>query len=123
MMTLVRSLAAWVVVFGLWLSTDNAAEAQNLANPYSGPAYTRPAVSPYLNLGLTANGLVNYQTLVKPMLDEQTALSLQAADVAQLQRQARRGPNAQDSNAPDPYSRTRSVRFMNYSHFYGNAIR
>ncbi len=101
----------------LCLMMNQAASAQNLASFNGTPGYARPAVSPYLNLGLTANGLVNYQTLVKPLLDEQEALSTQATALARLQQQARH--DQVGSETRDPYSRSRSVRFMNYSHFYG----
>jgi hypothetical protein len=69
---------------------------------------------------VTPNGLSNYQVLVKPMLDEQDALSVQAANMAQLQQKLRQGGQiVADPNAKDSYSHTKTVRFMNYSHFYG----
>ena len=64
-----------IVCGGAWLPTT-VAVAQNMGGTYSNYTYTPPVVSPYLNLTMNANGLSNYQSLVKPMLDEQDVLVL-----------------------------------------------
>jgi hypothetical protein len=117
---MLKSIAIIAVVGGSALMCSvSAARSQGVANAYNAGTYTRPTISPYLNLGVTPSGLSNYQMLVKPMLDEQDALSVQSANMAQLQQKLRQGVQATDPNAKDPYSRTKTVRFMNYSHFYG----
>ena len=79
---------------GVWILSSKPAMAQNY-NTYganSATVFTPSPVSPYLNLGVAPNGLSNYQTLVKPMLDEQDALTRQSQNLQQLQKQIRRGP-------------------------------
>ncbi|HEX3727791.1 MAG TPA: hypothetical protein VHV08_16175, partial [Pirellulales bacterium] len=77
---------------------------------------------PYLNLGVTATGLSNYQTLVKPMMDEQDAIMRQSVDLQRLQHQlrdARDGQAAGGAGARDPRSRGGAgSRFMYYSHYF-----
>jgi hypothetical protein len=117
-----------------WMSMAASAGAQNLggyfpqsqnqgynAQNYNGlnsPTYTPPAVSPYLNLGVNANGLSNYQTLVKPMMDEQDSLQRQSANLQKLQRQVRDSQGRRDSSGNNDGRQPQS-RFMNYSHYYG----
>ncbi len=113
-----------IVCGGTWLPTT-VVVAQNMGGTYTNYTYTPPAVSPYLNLTMNANGLSNYQSLVKPMLDEQDALSWQSANLSQLQQQMRQGraPAVQgprDSSGRETSSRQRPAgRFMNFSHYYG----
>ncbi len=118
----------------MWVSIATSAAAQNLggyfpqpqnqgynAQNYNGlnsPTYTAPAVSPYLNLGVNQNGLSNYQTLVKPMMDEQDSLQRQSANLQRLQRQVRDSQGRRDSSGSND-GRQPQARFMNYSHYYG----
>ena len=106
---------------GLWLEPPSPAAAQNMA-PYNPPIYTSPPTSPYLNLGVNANGLSNYQTLVRPMIEEQEMNRRQSAALQQLQRQGGASPHAPEpSEAAGRNGSTRGqspVRFMHYSHYY-----
>jgi hypothetical protein len=85
--------------------------------------YATSPVSPYVNLGVNANGVSNYQTLVRPMIDEREASRQQMDGRLQPRQQARdlrevqdqrdsRGGDSKSSGSP-------VVRFMHYSHFYG----
>jgi hypothetical protein len=71
-------------------------------------------------LGVNQNGLSNYQTLVRPMIEEQESLQRQSANLQRLQRQMRDSQRKQDPLDPTgangrPQS---AVRFMHYSHYY-----
>ncbi len=109
---------------GIWLHIASPAWAQNL-NGYDSGYYVAPPVSPYLNLGVTQNGLSNYQTLVRPLIDDREALMRQSIALQKLQQQQPRDPRGGQLNEPkrpdlnwqDPKSRPGSVRFY-YSHYY-----
>jgi hypothetical protein len=118
---------------GLWLQVERPAVAQGLGvnganasvrrDAYGRVTYTNPPVSPYVNLGFNPNGLSNYQTLVRPMIDEREALRWQS-EILQPSRQTRNDPrdghDRRDSKAEDSKpGAPGSVRFMHYSHFYG----
>jgi hypothetical protein len=114
-----KSFIASDIMFGVaWLQLARTAPAQN--GPVSNQSlYSAPAVSPYLNLGYSANGLSNYQSLVKPMIDEREDLSRQSVSLQQLQRQLRNGQGAEDPANRNRKTRSQTtVRFMHYSHFY-----
>jgi hypothetical protein len=116
---------------GLWLAMSLPARAQNwnaynsaaIQNRYNSPYYTPSAVSPYLNLGVNPNGLSNYQTLVKPMLDEREALTRQSVNLQQLRQQMTETREWQDSTEADRRNYhgqpQPAVRRMYYSHFFG----
>ncbi len=75
-----------------------------------------PTVSPYLNL-LQSNsqGLnTNYQTIIRPMQDQQNALQRQGAAVQQLQQQV----NSSRPSASGGRMTGHQTFFMNYGHFY-----
>lgn len=81
---------------------------------------TRPTVSPYLNL-LNLNNqqasLPNYQTLVRPQLDQRQESQQQQRQIRQLNQQVsnidRRSLNNQQGSATG-----HPTRFMTYSHYY-----
>ncbi len=74
-----------------------------------------PTVSPYLNLLQSNNaGVTNYQSLVKPLIDQSSAIRSQGRAINQVQRQLYSGVNA----AASPSGR--GSHFMFYSHFYPN---
>ncbi len=110
-----------VLCGGLWLHMAVPAAAQNWG-PYNSPTYSTPQLSPYLNLGFNQNGLSNYQTLVRPMIDEQESIQRQSASLQKLQRQMRDSKNRQnprDSAGGTANARPQSaVRFMHYSHYF-----
>jgi hypothetical protein len=122
-MIMARPLAVLAVLCGgLWLQMAVPAAAQNWGT-YNSPAYAAPQqLSPYLNLGFNQNGLSNYQTLVRPMIDEQESIQRQSASLQKLQRQMRDSQNRQDPrDSAGGASNTRSqsaVRFMHYSHYF-----
>jgi hypothetical protein len=116
---------------GLWLFTASNVLAQT-ASPYNSPSGPGRAyfnergvpnltVSPYVNLGVNPNGLSNYQTLVRPMIDQR---EYSRAQTEQLQpprpatRVARNMRDPIDDSAENGKSKP-SVRFMHFSHFYG----
>lgn len=75
-----------------------------------------PTVSPYLNLlQNNAFGITNYQSLVKPLINQGSAIDRQANSINRLQRQV-----SQPSYAGRGGARATGHRsyFMNYSHFY-----
>lgn len=91
---------------------------QDGVNPYN----PRPTVSPYLNLLQSGGGALNlpqYQTLVRPFLEQQSinernALNSQAVrrQINSLQSQVNRNQFAPGRATGHP------TRYMNYSHFY-----
>ena len=94
--------------------------AQNMF-PSNAAPYTSSTVSPYLNLGVNQFGVSNYQSLVKPMIEDREALTNQSINIERLQKQLRDSrPNQSSSNpsAKDPKASAGSVRFMHYSHFF-----
>src|SRR4051812_42151898 len=70
-----------------------------------------PTVSPYLNL-LQSNsqGLSNYQTLVKPMIDQQNAIQRQGNSIQRLQQQVSPGSGPGGARGTG-----HTTRFQNYS--------
>lgn len=123
-----RSLAICAALCGgIWLHLAAPTAAQN-TNPYvASPApYVSPTVSPYLNLGVTTTGLSNYQTLVRPLIDDREALLRQANTLQKLQQQQQQqlreptgGQAVNDPVRRDGTSRTGTGRFLYYSHYFG----
>jgi hypothetical protein len=120
-----------IIGAGLWIFAASSVMAQT-GSPYnmaSGPgrAYFSDrgaptlTVSPYVNLGVNPNGLSNYQTLVRPMIDQRDYLR---AQTEQLQpprpatRVARNTSELIDGSAENMKPKS-SVRFMHFSHYYG----
>ena len=88
---------------------------------YNGRGTSNLTVSPYVNLGLNPNGLSNYQTLVRPMIDQREYSRAQTEQLQQPRPAARAARNAReqaDESAENQKPRA-SVRFMHFSHFYG----
>jgi hypothetical protein len=96
-------------IFGL-LSVSTAA-AQN----YRGTSgnVNGPTVSPYLNLLQNNNAdITNYQSLVRPLINQNSALQRQGGAIQQLQQQ-QRGYGNVGSGGTGIHS-----YFMFYSHYY-----
>jgi hypothetical protein len=78
-----------------------------------------PTVSPYLNL--LQNNPLNpltptvYQSLVRPLVNQQNALQRQGGAIRQLQQQSLAGPTGIGRGTGH------AAYFMNYSHFYPTA--
>ncbi len=78
-----------------------------------------PTVSPYLNLLQNNNVLgppSNYQSLVKPLIDQQSAIKRQGNSIQQLQQQMGSGGPA--GNISGGRATGHASYFMNYSHYY-----
>jgi hypothetical protein len=111
-------------------SATGNAYAQIGASYNPGPAQIRdyynqtsmpsPAVSPYINLGVNPNGLSNYQTLVRPMINDREAQRAQAGGGQFMAQAGRARVASQTRNSSEARPRP-SVRFMHYSHFFGGA--
>ena len=120
-----------IVGAGLWLFTASSVLAQT-GSPYnsaSGPgrAYFNErgtpnlTVSPYVNLGVNPNGLSNYQTLVRPMIDQREYLRAQTEQLQPPRPATRMARNARDliDESAENMKPKPNVRFMHFSHFYG----
>jgi hypothetical protein len=117
---------------GTWLLAATAATCQDArysagtlqrGGLYQSAVSARPPVSPYLNLGVTANGLSNYQTLVRPLIAEREAIERQTDMLDRLNRQIQGTTAKGNWREVEKISRDarsqRGVRFMNYSHYFG----
>ncbi|HEY2841119.1 MAG TPA: hypothetical protein VGJ26_18330 [Pirellulales bacterium] len=82
-------------------------------------AYTRkPSVSPYLNL---LNGgdpnLTNYQSMVRPMVNQNR---VNAQQNAQINRLEAKPPTSGNAGSESMRSTGHQATYRNYSHFYPN---
>jgi hypothetical protein len=101
---------------GWFLTTPAMAQRPD---PRLASTYTPSPVSPYLNLGFNTNGTSNYQTLVRPMIDEREGLLRQAATLQQLQKKSRDGRDGVEADSQNATGHPQAgVRRMYYSHFY-----
>ncbi len=76
-----------------------------------------PTVSPYLNLLQNNNSnITNYQSLVKPLINQNNALQRQGGAIQQLQQQRSYGGGGGYSGGTGVHS-----YFMFYSHYYPSA--
>jgi hypothetical protein len=91
---------------------------QDGVNPYN----PRPTVSPYLNLLQGGGGALNlpqYQTLVRPFLEQQAINQRTAFDSQILQRQVNSLQSQVNYGQAAPGRSTgHPTRYMNYSHYY-----
>lgn len=118
------SLWSVSIVFLLaWLLTTSVSVAQQpRRDAYFADPAVAPTVSPYLNLGVNGEGNSNYQSLVRPLLEQRAALARQAIATDRDQRQQGRfgSDNAgTGSRHKDVRSGQSARRFMNYSHYFG----
>jgi hypothetical protein len=82
--------------------------------------YSVAPVSPYVNLGVNANGLSNYAALVRPLVQQREAQRRQSQATRQPASRVRGAPIAQGGPLEARATRGRPpVRFMNYSHYFG----
>jgi hypothetical protein len=102
------------------VAASASASAQGVAGLYTGRSDNPngPTVSPYLNLlqnNNQLNGIPNYQSLVRPLLDQQNAIQRQGSSLQRLQQQvntqAGAGAGGQRATGHQTY-------FMHFSHFY-----
>jgi hypothetical protein len=78
-----------------------------------------PTVSPYLNLlqnNNQLNGMPTYQSLVRPLVDQRSAIQRQGNSLSQLQQQVNTQSFA--GNAGSRGATGHTSHFMNHSHFF-----
>jgi hypothetical protein len=112
---MIRRLLFSLVVFACFAAGSRLAEAQNYRGTSDNPI--GPTVSPYLNL-INSNqfGTTNYQSLVRPLVQQGNAINRQGGELNRLQQQVTSQRAATGQYAP---SATGHVTFfMNTSHFY-----
>jgi hypothetical protein len=108
-----RAFLACCVV-ATWLAAGEKASAQY--DPYN-----RPTVSPYLNLLQTNRfGVTNYQSLVRPMIEQQQLNVQQQTNISALQQQFQASSMA--TGRADALGGMRNTghptRHFNYLHYY-----
>jgi hypothetical protein len=111
----------FLLASGAWWHMATPAAAQRSAGRlYVAKAAARGTVSPYLNLGYNANGLSNYTTLVRPMLNNREAAARELVEPEQRRRMPHAGrDSAEPESAPANSERGGKRRFLNYSHYFG----
>jgi hypothetical protein len=125
---MLKSVAVWTIFCAFGMAFTTSAFAQGMGGyatglgDYNANPYSSPPVSPYLNLGINpTNGLSNYQTLVRPMIDDREEMLRQTATLQQLQHQVRQGQIGtltKDSKGQDSNERPGVKHFMHYSHYF-----
>jgi hypothetical protein len=76
-----------------------------------------PTVSPYLNLLQNNNlGGANYQTLVKPLIDQGNAIDRQGGGLQRLQQQVNR--QQQTAYSGRMAATGHQTQFLNHTHFF-----
>lgn len=114
------SILAFALVIALVASAQAQQKNSRTKRPFEDLNLNRPAVSPYLNLvNNTQNGITNYQSLVKPLVQQQATNRRQGTAINQLQKQvaaSRPTSGAQGSDALRPTGHHST--YQNYSHFY-----
>ncbi len=122
----VRYLAIPATLVGIWLASASECNAQAVQRRYQRPSLnisanvqnTRPTVSPYTNLvrgiaGQPAAG--SYQSVVRPLVNQQRAIRQNQQAINQLQRAPRStGAGGAGSGAVPPTGHP--TFFQNYSH-------
>jgi hypothetical protein len=111
-----RSLGLVVALAGICFLLPATALAQYQGGLYMGRSDNPvgPTVSPYLNL--TQNNIgspTNYQSLVKPLIDQGNAIQRQGNSINRLQQQVYSGAGGGGGRGTG-----HATFFMNYSHFY-----
>jgi hypothetical protein len=114
-------MAIAACVFG-FLPTEAFAQRGGIYHDGANPYNSRPTVSPYLNLLQGGGGALNlpqYQTLVRPFLEQQAIndrnsfnTQLMGRQINTLQTQVNRNQFAPGRATGHP------TRYMNYSHYY-----
>ena len=112
------------IVLLVWLAGQPAWGQDGLAGSFSSPYYSRPTVSPYLNLaGRNDFGIANYHTLVRPMLEQQEQARSQGnASIKNPPLTRQTADRTPGRGATGVRTATRTGRYMNYSHFYGGSV-
>jgi hypothetical protein len=120
---LVRTFMLSVSALVLACATAASVQAQGVGGFYQGRGDNPvgPTVSPYLNLlQSTQFGVTNYQSLVRPLIDQGNAINRQGNSLNRIQQQIN-SPSAGGggySGATNSRGTGHTTFFMNYSHFY-----
>ena len=109
---------------------SNDARAQQLLMPRVGgysmvqeDPLPNPTVSPYLLMtDIGQSGLLNYQTLVQPLMQQRMTTNHQNSSINNLQQQVQ-SVQAPTKKRPGQAVRDtgHETRFLNYSHYYNSA--
>lgn len=112
-----RTCSFVLAVVGAAVVAPEACSAQRYSRQSAASRIERPSVSPYMNLYRRgSNGLPNYQTLVRPELQQLQTNALQQSAIADLRSQvATDEVRAQTRSLPQTGHES---RFRFYSHFY-----
>jgi hypothetical protein len=112
-----------------WLAATSTAAAQSMRpfdppgrNRLNSPMENRPTVSPYINLVDNSSGLSNYQTLVRPLIEEREELNRQWTELERINRQMNGMAGAvrrPESGPMGTGKHSTAVRYMHYSHYFG----
>ena len=110
--------AAWIwTLLAVLPGTVMAQGARGDARSSYSNRLRRPSVSPYLNLYRNdSSALPNYQTLVRPQLQQQSVNQSQQTDISRLQQQLAAKGSSRQTSLPQTGHPT---RFRYFSHFYG----
>jgi len=117
-----KFLGMMTVVSAVWFQSATTATAQNARSMNVAP-YASPTVSPYLNLGVNQYGVSNYQSLVKPMIEDREMMANQSMNIQRLQQQlrdAKKTPGGSQANGKESRTGARPVKFMHYSHYFNS---
>ena len=124
--------AAGTIVLSLACFCSSEAQAQLLLMPrvggYNNAAQEaplpNPAVSPYLLLtDVGQSGVLNYQTLVQPLMQQRLTTNHQNASINSLQQQvqnAQTGPQQGRTGQTGRGTGRSAARYLNYSHYYSS---
>lgn len=118
---MLAALLAAAAIFGGVASVQAQVSTSNFARNY---ILSRPTVSPYLNLlrndGIS--GIANYQTLVRPQIEQRELAVQQENENLRLQRQLNSQQTSiegiQRQRAQRVFSTGHRTRFMNYGDFF-----
>lgn len=113
-----------MIAVALVAAMVSSAQAQYKAKPrpFDGGGSRRPAVSPYMNLLNNNTGLAtNYQSLVRPQVEQQSYNARSSSAIRGLQRQAASstGRNASTTEGNVKMRKTgHAAQRESYSHYY-----
>jgi len=112
---MLRRLLLTLMVLACFAAGSRLAGAQNYRGTSDNPI--GPTVSPYLNLTNSNQfGTTNYQSLVRPLVQQGNAINRQGGELNRLQQQV---TSQRAASGQYPPSATGHVTFfMNYSHYY-----
>lgn len=111
-----RILCFALALTSVLLIAPQTARAQNFGGQYMGSSDNPvgPTVSPYLNLTQSNPTVTNYQSLVRPLIDQGNSIRRQGNSISSLQRQAYGGGGGSRGTGHATY-------YMNYGHYYPSA--